>query len=173
MLCCKICLYIHHHIFLFIYLFSIEEAILHGIDIRTKYHMKDIRHGQPLSLSDPHYTHPVTYRYRPNTSVDEIDFDRKKNADIDIGSGSDDEKKRLLYLPLAVVESGASYCNRVDQYGRPIVYLKLGKLEAHRHQVALKMNPEHGNNKSSSSSSSVNVYTHDDYLYSMLYTLER
>lgn len=55
-----------------------------------------------------------------------------------------------LYLPLAVIEHGASYCNRVDQYGRPIVFLKLGILDTN-----------------------TRIYTDEDYIYSMLHTLER
>jgi hypothetical protein len=76
---------------------------------------------------------------------------------------SHEENNATLRLPLAVVESGASYCNRLDQFGRPIVYLKLGKLGI-----------------SSSSSGATDgedwasyVYTRDDYIYSMLHTLER
>jgi hypothetical protein len=71
------------------------------------------------------------------------------------------------YLPLSVVEVGASYCNRVDQYGRPIVYLKLGKLDEAR------SGDGDGSGDGSDAGRRGQEHTPDDYLYSMLYTLER
>ena len=105
----------------FLYCYSIEDAIVHGIQLRAKYQLKNILDALPLS-----------------------------NCNIDCNNSQKS-------LPLAVVENGATFCESVDRFGRPIVYVKLGSLD----------------DLAASNGKSGYKYTREDYLYSMLYTIER
>lgn len=144
-------------IYAFMLLCSIEEAILHGITVRTQYQMKDISQALPLSMSPNYQAQSCPSSYRNTEDKDSL------NA-ASTSKGDEDADILPPFLPLAVVEHGASYCNRVDKLGRPIVYLKLGQLEAYHRARNVNI---------SGDGAASYVYTDDDYLYSMLHTLER
>lgn len=131
---------------------SIEEAIKLAITVRTQHYFKHISSALPASKEHASNMH-------------EFDFSAKY---VETSSATDISQPPLR-VPLAVVQRGASYCNHVDQFGRPVVVVKLGRLECSL--LAGRRVPE----ETSNSEGSIDdlILTHEDYLFSMIYTLER